>query len=466
MDSPLTAPCIFCGNDRPIEADLCPMCGRGWIDAKLADPETGDEIARPETTGSEAENAAPEDGPPPAPKPDVGDADPVLAADAEPKPEQLGFTTEDDPADAEPADDGAPDPADGLPPPVRTDATNTGWDDVATAVVSRSAPTVPLGHDVVLPPVATAPHGGPVGDPAEVPDITTPTAPPDAADPTRPVVRPREAPEEATLDHEDEPQTQPDETANTPAEPARDAPQAAAPVTDEWDIDIPWAEPAVPADAPVPEAQQNDLEPVTSRAAQPPESASAEMRPDPWDMTDLALEPTPADAEAPPRQPSIATAVAATAPEAPRADGLRSRRVQSLFVVGAVVAVVAAWFLILALITRGGDQDVVAEPPSLPAATTPTTDAEPDETVAATTAAPATTTPATIPQLTAEGEPLAVGELALSAFALGPFDFNTTGALGRLVATFGQPDAVGPTSEEWGPAQVTMASSSRGGRSM
>jgi hypothetical protein len=250
------------------------------------------------------------------------------------------------------------------------------------------------------------------------------------------------------VDHEDEPQTQPGETAPTPAEGAGDAPQAVTPVADEWDIDIPWAEPVAPADAPLPEAQ-TVVDPEAPQAAQPPESPPAETPPDPRDMADLALEPTPAAAAAPAEQPTIASADAATAPEAARGEGARSRRVQSLVVVGAVVAVIAAWFLILALITRGGD-DVVAEPPSSSVTTTPTTSPEPDETAAPTTAAPATTTPATIPQLTAEGEPLAVSELALGAFALGPFDFNTTGALGRLVATFGQPDGIAPTSEEWG----------------
>jgi hypothetical protein len=57
-----------------------------------------------------------------------------------------------------------------------------------------------------------------------------------------------------------------------------------------------------------------------------------------------------------------------------------------------------------------------------------------------------------LPPIPAAGTPVPLEELTLGAFALGPFEFGDTGnqALGRLVRTFGQPDAIFEAGEEWG----------------
>jgi hypothetical protein len=57
-----------------------------------------------------------------------------------------------------------------------------------------------------------------------------------------------------------------------------------------------------------------------------------------------------------------------------------------------------------------------------------------------------------VPVLEAIGDPVPISELSLGAFAIGPFDFDAPAAdpIGRLVATFGQPDAVAAADASWG----------------
>lgn len=57
-----------------------------------------------------------------------------------------------------------------------------------------------------------------------------------------------------------------------------------------------------------------------------------------------------------------------------------------------------------------------------------------------------------LPLIPAAGEPVALEDLTLGAFALGPFEFGDRNdqVLGRLVRTFGQPDDIFPATEEWG----------------
>lgn len=78
--------------------------------------------------------------------------------------------------------------------------------------------------------------------------------------------------------------------------------------------------------------------------------------------------------------------------------------------------------------------------------TTPTT--------AATTTSPTTTTATTtttIAPIEPEGEPVAIADLTLGAFALGPFPFDaSTSYLGRLVASLGQPDSMVAAGPEHG----------------
>lgn len=77
----------------------------------------------------------------------------------------------------------------------------------------------------------------------------------------------------------------------------------------------------------------------------------------------------------------------------------------------------------------------------------PTTAAPPTSTSSTTTV---TTT--TLPPIEPVGEPIATESLSLGAFALGPLriDDPADSVVGRLVATFGQPDTVTEAGPEWG----------------
>ena len=90
-----------------------------------------------------------------------------------------------------------------------------------------------------------------------------------------------------------------------------------------------------------------------------------------------------------------------------------------------------------------------------------------------TTVAPATTQPPTTtttttttePPIQALGDPIALEDLTLGAFSLGPLDFGDAdiSALGRLVATFGQPDDVTPIGEAEGLCPTESGRSARFG---
>ncbi len=126
-------------------------------------------------------------------------------------------------------------------------------------------------------------------------------------------------------------------------------------------------------------------------------------------------------------------------------------RSQSLVVGLVVLAVIVGWFLVLNQISRDdtdpgtiAGSDVVVSSTGLPATTIdePTATTTPADDGVTTSAAPTTTTStvAPVPDIEAVGDPIAIADLGLGAFALGPLDFGSTDALGRLVATFGPPD--------------------------
>ena len=112
---------------------------------------------------------------------------------------------------------------------------------------------------------------------------------------------------------------------------------------------------------------------------------------------------------------------------------------------------------------------VVSDPTIQSQATTQT--GPPETTVAPTTTQPpTTTTPTTTPTTTeppiqALGDPIALEDLTLGAFSLGPLDFGDAdiSALGRLVATFGQPDDVSPIGEAEGLCPTESGRSARFG---
>ena len=91
-------------------------------------------------------------------------------------------------------------------------------------------------------------------------------------------------------------------------------------------------------------------------------------------------------------------------------------------------------------------QSVQTPPNTLPPATTTTA---PPPTTA--TVPPTTTTTTTLPLLRV-GEPIALDDLRLGAFALGGFAFGepADAPLAGLVGSFGQPTAIGVADESWG----------------
>lgn len=129
----------------------------------------------------------------------------------------------------------------------------------------------------------------------------------------------------------------------------------------------------------------------------------------------------------------------------------RSRWSQTAIVAAIVLGIVAAWFVMLAVISRdSGDEDPTAA--TDPDATTPASTAAPETTIASTTSAPTTTLAptTTVPAIEPVGDPIPLPDLQLGAFALGPIDFGATDGLGRLVASLDQPEAIAAAGVEHG----------------
>ena len=135
----------------------------------------------------------------------------------------------------------------------------------------------------------------------------------------------------------------------------------------------------------------------------------------------------------------------------------KRRWVFPVVITAAAVAVYAIVFAVLLERTGGEDEPdpPVASPSTLAADPTPTTPPDPASSVTApppptelptTTAVPTTTasTEPPVPPIPALVDPIPLEDLTLGAFSLGPLQFGSVeeNALGRLVATFGQPDDV------------------------
>ena len=122
-----------------------------------------------------------------------------------------------------------------------------------------------------------------------------------------------------------------------------------------------------------------------------------------------------------------------------------------------VIGAIALYVLFFGVWISGESEDdptaVVSLPPTSVTPTTPppttATTAAPTTTTSSTTT---TSTTTTLPLIPAAGARIPLDELTLGAFALGPFDFGNSGneALGRLVQTFGQPDAIFEPEDDWG----------------
>lgn len=140
------------------------------------------------------------------------------------------------------------------------------------------------------------------------------------------------------------------------------------------------------------------------------------------------------------------------------------RRRTGLIVTAAAVIVAIGAFIVMANL-NGADDEAAATTTTVAGSTTTTPSDSTSEPAAATTTTAAvessTTTEATTSTTTTEppapaiesiGDPIPLTEVGLGAFALGPFDFELDAAepLGRLVATFGQPDTVAAADATWG----------------
>jgi hypothetical protein len=128
-----------------------------------------------------------------------------------------------------------------------------------------------------------------------------------------------------------------------------------------------------------------------------------------------------------------------------------SRRLGSFLAgIATVIAVAAVGWLIFNALS--GDDDGTALPTTtttIATTTVPETTIPPETTTTTTTPETTTTTP---PLVEPAGDPIAAADLGLGAFALGPLEFGTDAgaALGRLAATFGQPDAITDISGDLG----------------
>ena len=170
-----------------------------------------------------------------------------------------------------------------------------------------------------------------------------------------------------------------------------------------------------------------------------------------WIDVTIAEAVAPPTAERPPTAPDVRAITTQPAPK-------RKPRRLWLFPVGITLAAVAVYAIVFAvLIDRSGPDE---EPPDAASSTTVVTDPDPTTPTTApdvsTTDTPLTTVPPTTPTTTTEpppttstlppidpiGSAIELEDLTLGAFSLGPLTFGDgdTNALGRLAATFGQPD--------------------------
>ena len=101
-------------------------------------------------------------------------------------------------------------------------------------------------------------------------------------------------------------------------------------------------------------------------------------------------------------------------------------------------------------------QTTAAQAPSTTTQPTTTTSTTSSTATSSTTTSITTTT--TLVPIPAIGSPLNLAELTMGGFAFGPFSFGSDGdqVLGRLTATLGQPDALGPADINWGLCETDV----------
>jgi hypothetical protein len=297
--------------------------------------------------------------------------------------------------------------------------------------VAADAPGEPEPIDVVsvdevnariAEAAATPPEGAPTGaaeeeaeDLAAEEPATEPAAEEEPEEPVE--AEELEEPEEPEeLEEPEEP-----EELEEPEEPAGDAtadPEAIATISlDELNARIAEGGGAPPPPPPP------TVPPATPPPPPPP--------PAPEDFFAAPQEPAPPE-------PPIDLTDTTDGAEAP-ADPAAHDRHPWWVALGVAAAVVALYLIVFVVLLNDGN----GEPVVLDSTTTTSTEATTTTTTTeATTTTTSTTTTTTIPPIDAIGGPIPLTDLELGAFALGPLNLTTgsTDALGRLVATLGQPD--------------------------
>ena len=147
--------------------------------------------------------------------------------------------------------------------------------------------------------------------------------------------------------------------------------------------------------------------------------------------------------------------VATPAPEPPPVTAWWRRRWMPFAIAGLAVLVYGIVFWVMwdgTQVEETASDTTLAPTTSLaaPATTAPPSTTPPSTTSSTTTTTTTTTT--TAPPIPEIGPAIDPGDLTLGAFALGPLRLRTENddAVGRLVATFGQPDERFPVGENWG----------------
>ncbi len=120
---------------------------------------------------------------------------------------------------------------------------------------------------------------------------------------------------------------------------------------------------------------------------------------------------------------------------------------------GIALAVLVVYAIVFSvLLSRSGTEEIAAPVTTSSRAVEPSTTSTTVATTTTTTVATTTTTTATLPPLPASATTIAIEDLELGAFQIGPIEFGDrdVDAAGLLVASLGQPDTYFPVGENQG----------------
>jgi hypothetical protein len=167
-------------------------------------------------------------------------------------------------------------------------------------------------------------------------------------------------------------------------------------------------------------------------------------------------------ADAPPTDSSDGPAATTAAAGAASAQRKTSRRPWIIAAVIAV-AVMAVYGIVFGIALSDTDSTPTTTGNTIGLASSTTETVAP--TTAPTTEAPTTTTSTLFAAIPPVGDPIPIEDLTLGAFSLGPLEFGSSSdeALGRLVASLGQPDDLRDIGEEDGLCPTDVGSEARWG---